>query len=335
MKEKNKNIVVIGGGTGTFTVLSGLKQYEDLNLKVIVSVTDSGGSTGKLRDDFGTLPVGDFRQVIVALADEENGNDLLRELFLYRFNEGEGLKGHNFGNLLLTALTGILGSEGRAISAASKILRVKGDVIMVSNDNVDLVAEYSNGNVLVGEASIDEPEEKYVEGTRITNLKIQPKTTISRRAKDAIKSADYIIMGPGDLYTSLLCNIVIPGVSEAIVKSKAKIIYITNLMTRYGQTTDYTVMDHINDLEKYLGKMPNVVLLNSKELPKAALDKYVEEKAFPVVDDIDRKKFNVIEADLLSGRLIEQKDSDEVKRSLVRHDSDKLAKELYTIVSSD
>lgn len=177
-----KNIVVIGGGTGTYTVLTGLKKYPELSLKAIVGVTDSGGSTGKLRDEFGILPVGDFRQAIVALSEEGNGENLLRDLFLYRFEKGSGLAGHNFGNLLLTALTDILGSEAKAITAAGKILRINGEVIMVSTDNVDLVAEYDDGSVLVGEAHIDEPDKRHNSNAKIKSLRIQPITKVSEKA---------------------------------------------------------------------------------------------------------------------------------------------------------
>ncbi|MBN1915457.1 YvcK family protein [Candidatus Dojkabacteria bacterium] len=330
------NVVVIGGGTGTYTVLSGLKKYSNLTLNAIVGVTDSGGSTGKLRDEFGTLPIGDFRQAIVALSGEGNGKNLLRELFLYRFEKGDGLKGHNFGNLLLTALTEILGSEEKAISAASKILRVQGEVIMVANDNVDLVAEYEDGSVLVGEAHIDEPDSKHDSTTRITSLRIQPNTKVSNKARCAILNADYIIMGPGDLYSSLLSNIVVPGVSEAINESKAEFVYITNLMTKCGQTYGFTIKDHVSEIIKYLGKYPDYILVNSTKLPEDVLDVYVDEKAFPVKDDLSVSgiRSKIIRKDLLSSYLVERQENDRVRRSLIRHDSHKLAKAIYEIMNS-
>jgi uncharacterized cofD-like protein len=335
--NKKLNVVVIGGGTGTYTVLSGLKKYDDLKLKVIVNVTDSGGSTGKLRDQFGILPVGDFRQALVALAEEGNGNNLLRELFLYRFEKGEGLKGHNFGNLLLTALTDILGSEQRAIRAASKILRIKGEVIMVAQDDVDLVAEYEDGSVLVGEAAIDEPNEKHNSEVKIKKLRIQPLTEMSEKATEALNDAEYIVIGPGDLYTSLLSNIVVPGVSEVIKKSKAKIIYIPNLMTKYGQTHGFKGSDFVEEMKKYIGKYPEIVLTNNAPLPKEAIQRYKESHEFPVVDDLDGKKYEVVRKDLLNNEIIERKeeDVDIVKRSLIRHDSHKLADELYNIITSE
>ncbi len=339
MNNSNKkiNVVVIGGGTGTYTVLSGLKKYDDLKLKVIVNVTDSGGSTGKLRDQFGILPVGDFRQALVALAAEGNGNNLLRELFLYRFEKGDGLKGHNFGNLLLTALTDILGSEQKAIRAASKILRIKGEVIMVAEDDVDLVAEYEDGSVLVGEAAIDEPNEKHNSEVRIKDLRIQPSTEISEKAKEALEAADYIIIGPGDLYTSLLSNVIVPGVGETIKKSKAKIIYIPNLMTKYGQTHGFKESDFVEEIKKYVGKYPEIVLINNSVLPKEALKRYEESHEFPVKSDLKDEKYQVIRKDLLNEEIIERKeeDVDIVKRSLIRHDSHKLADELYNIITSE
>lgn len=337
MKNNNNkiNIVVIGGGTGTYTVLSGLKKFEELSIKVIVNVTDSGGSTGKLRDQFGILPVGDFRQALVALAEEGNGNNILRELFLYRFDKGEGLKGHNFGNLLLTALTDILGSESKAIRTASKILRIKGEVLMVAEDNVDLVAEYEDGSVLVGEAAIDEPNEKHNSEIRISSLRVQPKTSISLKAQQAILEADYIITGPGDLYSSILSNIVIPGVPEAINKSKAKFIFITNLMTKYGQTHGFKISDFVLEMHKYTKKYPDFVLVNKTKLPEEALDLYKQSHEYPVQDDlIESDKTRIIRADLLNQDIISQKQQDAVKRSLIRHDYEKLANELLKIIKT-
>jgi uncharacterized cofD-like protein len=281
------------------------------------------------------------------LADEDNlpalpagrhggrqgGHGTMRDLFLYRFDDGAGLKGHNFGNLFLTALTNILGNERRAISAASKILRIKGEVIMVSEDNVDLVAEYEDGTVQVGEAKIDEPDERHNGNARITNLKIQPKTKISRRAKEVISGADYIVIGPGDLYTSLICNLVVPGVSREIKSSKTKLIYICNLMTKYGQTADFATCDHVDEVSKYLGKPPDFILVNNKSLPKELLKNYEDEFAFPVKDDLSKSgNFKVIRADLLSPEKIKRKDSDSVKRSLIRHDSEKIATQIVKII---
>ena len=197
---KKQNVVVIGGGTGTHTVLRGLKQYQkQLNVSAVVTMADSGGSTGRLRDEFGYLPVGDVRMALVALAsDVDEQEELLRKLFLYRFDKGDGLSGHNFGNLLLVALTDILGSEEAAIRAAARVLRVRGTVVPVTTEKVDLVATYDDGTQVIGEHNIDEPTTKRAQ-YKITELSITPQASISEAAESTILDADLIVLGPGDL----------------------------------------------------------------------------------------------------------------------------------------
>ena len=335
--NKSKTISVIGGGTGTFMVLSGLKKYPELNLNAIVAVTDSGGSTGHLRDEYGTLPVGDIRQCIVALADSTNGHNILRELLMYRFDKGD-VKGHNFGNLFLTALTEMLGSEEAAIQQAAKILHIRGNVIPISNEKIDLVANYEDGTELVGEHLIDEPDENHNCQQRISDLKVQPLAQISLKAKTAILESDYIILGPGDLYTSILPNVVVGGAKEALCNSKAKIIYIVNLMTKNGQTTDYTAQDHVNDIIKYSGRTPDYIFINNSQLPNNILTNYQEEYAFPVIDDVvedANTKSIIIRSDFVSDELVKKQDSDILKRSLIRHDSTKVAETIMAIANLD
>lgn len=329
-----KKVVVIGGGTGTFTVLTGLKKYP-LDLSAIVTVADSGGSTGRLRDEFGYLPVGDFRMVLSALAEANNEHEnLLRELFLYRFNKGEkGLKGHNFGNLFLVAMTEILGSEEDAFEFASSVLRVKGKVLPITNKDVHLVAKYEDGKVIEGETNIDTPSKKHDGRQKILNIKVKPKARISIKAKKEIKDADLIVLGPGDLYTSLLANIVVGGVPEAIKNSKAKFIYIVNLMTRYGQTHSFTAVDHIREIKKYVGRYPDFVFINSSPLPKSILKKYGRENDFPVKDDLTgNHDFKIVKGDFLAKNEIKKPTGDTLKRSFIRHDSEKLAKKIFEIV---
>ena len=204
-------VVVIGGGTGSHTLLSGLKKYP-FDLTSIVTVADSGGSTGRLRDEFGSLPVGDFRMALTALAPTDEEAEILRKLFLYRFDKGEaGLKGHSFGNLFLVALGNILGSNEKAIQYTSKILRVTGKVLPVTSQPLNLVAEYEDGSILYGEASIDEPPKGHNGKQRIKKLWVEPDLVITADASYEILNADYVILGPGDLYTSILANIVING----------------------------------------------------------------------------------------------------------------------------
>lgn len=330
-----KKIVVIGGGTGSHTVLSGLKNYP-LKLTSIVTVADSGGSTGRLRDEFGYLPMADFRMALVALADSDRDNTLLRQLFMYRFNRGEeGLKGHNFGNLFLVAMTDILGSEDKAIEFASKVLRVKGEVLPVTTGDVELIAEYEDGKIIQGETNIDEPAKDHDGTLRIVNLRLEPKAKVSLKAEKAIYEADLIILGPGDFYTSLLANVVVDGVPECLKNTKANLIYIVNLMTKYGQTYGFTVKDHLEELKKYVGKCPDFIFVNTTPLPWEILQKYEEERGFPVEDDLEEsEEFKIVRTDLLAAEEVKKPSGDVLKRSLIRHDGDKLAWEIMKIINS-
>lgn len=326
-------IVTIGGGTGSHTVLTGLKKYP-IDLTAIVTVADSGGSTGRLRDEFGTLPVGDFRMALAALASSEEEAQLLRELFLYRFDKGEkGLKGHNFGNLFIVAMADIFGSYDKAIENTSQILNVKGRVLPITSEPVDLHAEYEDGSTLDEEASIDEPPEDHDGKMRISKLWVEPDIPIARKTSRAILEADYIVLGPGDLYTSIFPNLVVNGTKTAIKKSKAKIIYIENIMTKYGQTWGFTAKDHVEEVKKYLDKYPDYVLINSEKLPERILADYEEEKDFPVKDDLEENSnYEVIREDILVPKKIKKVSGDTVRRSLLRHDPDKLAWEIIKII---
>lgn len=324
-KTERKNIVVIGGGTGTYTLLQGLKYYwGDNNIIKIVSMADSGGATGRLRDEFGQLPVGDARMGLAALAaDVDHHDKLLRELLLYRFNKGEGLSGHNFGNLLLVALTDILGSEAEAIKAASRILRIRGTVLPVTADNVHLVATYEDGTKVVGEHDIDEPPPEH-EDSRIMKLTTDRPAKITAEVAAALRDADIIIIGPGDLYASLLANCVIEGMPEAIAQSTAKFVYVSNLMTRPGQTRGMKLTDYIKEIISYIHRKPDTIIVNTTQLPKEALDRYAEEGDFPVEDDLTNG-IEIVRGDFLADEIIEKKDGDVLKRSLIRHDGGKLA----------
>ena len=324
---ERKNIVVIGGGTGTHTVLRGLKKYQkQVALSAIVTMADSGGSTGRLRDEFGYLPVGDVRMALAALAsDIDQHEELLRELFMYRFNKGEGLSGHNFGNLLLVALTDILGSEEEAIAAAARVLRVQGNVIPITTEKVDLVATYADGVIITGEHMIDEPAADR-RSQRITELTVVPSATISSRAEAALLNADMIILGPGDLYTSVLANCVVDGVVETLKHSTAKIVYVCNLMTKAGQTTGMGVSEHVTEISKYIQRMPDIVLVNTGFLPEDLLIRYAADGEYPVSFNYESDQCRIIPADMLANEVVQTAAGDVLKRSLIRHDPQKLAR---------
>lgn len=328
-----KKIVVVGGGTGTYTVLSGLKKYSDiLDLTAIVAMTDSGGSTGRLRDEFGYLPVGDVRMALSALAREDDEHDaLLRKLFLHRFAKNGDISGHNFGSLFLVALTDILGSEESAIEAASRVLRVCGTVLPVTHEKVHLVAEYSNGERIVGEHEIDEPNASVGE-QKITSLSITPKANVNTKAREALLQADLIIFGPGDLYTSVLANCVVDGFSEALARSKGKVVYISNLMTKVGQTTGMGVAAHVQELTQYSGRTPDFVFVNTATLPDNLLSRYELEREYPVVVDYESETCKVIARDFLASEEVVRGKGDVLKRSLIRHDPHKLASAIRALL---
>jgi uncharacterized cofD-like protein len=324
-----KKIVCIGGGTGTYTVLQGLKHYP-LHLSVIVSMTDSGGSNRVIRDEFGLLPTSDLRQCMVALASDET-DEILRNLFTYRYSQGTGIQGMTFGNLFMAALTDIYGSQEKAIEKTCEMLQVNGDIIPVTYDNSHLVARYENGVQVLGEHYIDEPTEE-LGPQQIVEFETIPKASANPLALKAIADADLIVMGPGDLYTSIICNLVIDGVASAISKSKAKKVYVANLMTKFGQTHGFGAQEHLNALEKYLGKGSiDICLINkNKDYPKGLLEKYEEEHASLVKDDL--KNGIAVRVDLISGKVHEKHDSDKLKRSLIRHDSKKLASAIMQLL---
>ena len=317
-----KKITVIGGGTGTFVVLSGLKDYP-LDLSVVVSMMDSGGSTGKLRDQLGVLPPGDLRQCMVALSDAPS---LWRKLFLYRFEKGD-LAGHNFGNLFLAALEKVSDNYDQAIESASYVLKTRGHVIPVTFDKLHIVAKYNNGKEVTGESLIDE---NFSENSRIENIRLEPKGDVNSKAISTIKDSEYIIIGPGDLYTSIIPVLLVKDISKTIVSSKAKIIYIMNLMTKSGQTTNYKASDHINDLKKYLGRSPDYIVFNNTKISAEILDWYKKYNEVAVINDLD-SNYKVISENLIDNKKIEMNPSDVLYRSILRHDSKKLAVLLNSI----
>ncbi|MBI2051670.1 YvcK family protein [Candidatus Roizmanbacteria bacterium] len=326
---KKPRIVVVGGGTGSYVALSGLKKYP-VDLTAIVTMMDSGGSSGKLRDELGVLPPGDVRQCLVALAESSR---LLREMFNYRF-EGGGLSGHTFGNIFLSALEKTTGSMKKAITEVGKILRIRGQVIPVTFSKADLCVELIDGKIIVGETHIDVVEKKE-KRVPIRRAFLDPKVEANPDAILAIQKADFILIGPGDLYTSIIPNLLVHGIKDSIQKSKAKKIYVLNLMTKYGQTTRYTASDHIRDLEKYTGRqILDTVLVNTKVPSDEALAWYVDFEEYPVSDDLGRSSdYLITRAHLVKNVMIEQSVRDRLRRSIIRHDPDKLASAIIKLIS--
>lgn len=318
-----KKVVVIGGGTGNFVVLTGLKNY-DVDLSAIVSMADSGGSTGVLRDELGVLPPGDVRQCLVALS---NSSTLMRSLINYRFENGN-LGGHSFGNLLLSALEKVTGSFEKAVEEASKILAIKGRVIPITMNQVHLKMILNNREVLDGEAEIY--LSKKIDGG-YKSIFLEPYPKVNPHVIEEIEGADLIILGPGGIYTSIIPNLIVEGVSEAICNSHAKKVFVINLMNRKGQTTGYKVGDNLNEVVKFLGRdVFDYILVNNAKPPKELIEIYAEEGEL-IENDLDQKR--VVLADLL-GPLSKRRNGDLMRRNLIRHDSKKLAKEVIKIVNN-
>jgi len=315
------NITTIGGGTGTFNVLSGLGKNKQLNLAAIVTVADSGGSTGELRDEFGILPPGDVRRAIVALAED---TEVVRRLFEYRFKEGRSIAGHTVGNLLLTALSDIMGDFERGIEELSEMFNVHGKVIPVTLDNVHLGVTLENGEQIVGETDIDIP--KHDASIPIRDAFLLGGGRLNPRAKEAIENSDYVIVGPGDLYTSIVPNLLCQGMVESLRTAGAKIIYVCNVMTKHGETDGFAVEDFVRVIEHYLGEgRIDFVLVNNGELRSDLLKKYEAEGKAPVrLRDrsvLQGKGIKIVERDFTS------------ETDYIRHDPRKLARTVEDFAS--
>ncbi|MDE3046012.1 MAG: YvcK family protein [Verrucomicrobiota bacterium] len=316
-----KKVVVIGGGTGNFVVLKGLKHFP-LDLTAIVSMADDGGSTGILRDELGVLPPGDVRQCLIALS---NSSRLMRSLMNYRFENG-GLGGHSFGNLLLSALEKVTGSFEKAVEEASKILNIQGKVIPVTTHQVRLKMVLNNRRILEGEREIYLSQE-IDQGYKTIYLEPFPK--VNPRVIDDILNADLLVIGPGGLHTSLIPNLLVEGVCDAICQSDARKVFVVNLMNRKGQTTGFRTSNYVKELVRYLGKdIFDHILFNVQKPTKQLIEVYANEGDL-VENDLDDSR--LIPAELL-GSLAEENKKDLLKRNLIRHDSKKLAQELMKIV---
>lgn len=322
-----KKVVVIGGGTGNFVVLRGLKQYP-VDLSAIVSMADDGGSTGILRDELGVLPPGDVRQCLVALSDSSR---LMRSLMNYRFENG-GLQGHSFGNLLLSALEKVTGSFEKAVEEAGKILSIKGKVIPVTTHQTRLKMILKNGKLLEGECQVyisQEIDQGY------SNIYLEPFATADAHAVDEIMNADVVILGPGGLYTSLIPNLLVEGIPKALMETQAKKVFVVNLMNKKGQTTNFKVSDHLRELQRFIGKDIFDYILVNQGTPAEELIKLYSEEGAMVENDLVSDP-RVISCNLIENGKAEYGAADALAkhRAFIRHDSKKLATELMQIVDN-
>lgn len=309
-----KKVVVIGGGTGMSTLLSGLKQFP-LDISAIVTVCDDGGSTGILREEFNIPAVGDIRRVLVSLSLTE---PLVMDLFNYRFDTKSGLSKHTVGNLLLTAASSITGNLSDGIEALSKVLNLKGKVIPLTEDNVTLMAKMKDGKIIEGEHNIT------LQKGKIDKVYYKNKAKVNVSALEAIKNADLILFSMGSLYTSIIPNLLIDDVVKEIEKSKAKIMYVCNMMTQPGETDNFKVTDHVKVLNKYLGKRKvDAVIVNTGDIDSKMREFYLtSEQKDPVIYDsenIDKYNLEVIKDDFIHI----------TQNNLLRHDSIKLGFHIF------
>lgn len=312
VREEKSKVVVIGGGTGQSVFLRGLKHYTP-NITAIVTVADDGGGSGVLREDLGMLPPGDIRNCLLSLANIE---PTMSEVMKYRFTDGV-LKGQSFGNLFLAAMNGVYGNFETAVYKMSEIFAITGRVLPVTLEDINLIAHLENGNLVKGESNI--PKHVKSQNTRISKIQLEPES--AKPLDDVIKSiydADKIVIGPGSLYTSIMPNLLVDGVVEAIKKSKAPKIYIANIMTQPGETDNYNVLDHVKAINKHCGEnIIDIVIANNEVLPKPVFDIYSKDGASQVLLDENQKHIledigiKVIECNLV-----------EIKSNYIRHDAD-------------
>lgn len=304
-------IVVIGGGTGQSVFLRGLKKKAN-NITAIVTVADDGGGSGVLREDLGMLPPGDIRNCLLALANIE---PTMREVMQYRFTDG-ALKGQSFGNLFLAAMNGLYGNFEVALYKMSQIFAITGKVLPVTLKNINLIAELKNGKIVKGESKIPEEVKKYktsIEKVYLDEQNVKPLDEVIT----SIENADIIIMGPGSLYTSIIPNLLVDGVVDAIKKSKAPKVYICNIMTQPGETDNYNVLEHVNAIVRHTNNnIIDYIISNNEVLGKEMLERYQNDGANQVLlDEEQRNKLRVMDIKCIEENLIE------IKNNYIRHDA--------------
>jgi uncharacterized cofD-like protein len=309
-------VTVVGGGTGLSVLLRGIKRLPNVELTAVVSVADDGGNSGVLREDLGMLPPGDIRSCLLALASEEEG---MRELLAYRFREGR-LAGQNVGNLIIAAAGDIYGNFETGIERISDILKVKGKVVPVSGEKMVLCAELENGNIVVGESNI--PRVVLRERSDIAHVFLESDNVpISTSARKAVRCADTILIGPGSLYTSIIPNLLVRGMLDAIGASKGRKVYVANVMTQPGETGNLSLSDHVNTLCRYLSPArPDYIIANNRPLRDDELSKYVQDGARQLIaSEADRRAIGEMGMRLIEGDFID------IRKGYIRHNATAVA----------
>jgi uncharacterized cofD-like protein len=324
---KRPKIVTIGGGTGHFALLSGLKKCK-VDLTAVVAMSDDGGSTGVLRDELGVLPPGDLRQCLVALSEAD---ELVRDLFTHRFAKGS-LKGHSFGNLFISALEQVSGSIERAVEGAGDVLKIRGEVLPVTLDKTKVLMTLKDGTVLKGEHAVSESKKLYKLG--IKSMRLLPNAQLNPKVELAIRQADLIVFGPGNLYSSLIPNLLVPGLADALRSAHAHTVFVMNLMNKKGHSNNFDCARYIEELEKFAhGSFVDIVLYNTGGVPANLIERY-KKQADPVLCHTTKEKNGIcfFGADLISTSVPKTLQGDPLKRTLIRHDPDKLARALYSLL---
>lgn len=317
LQNKNPKIVVLGGGTGMPILLRGLKDYP-IDLSTIVTVADDGGSTGEIRKQIEVPAPGDIRNVIAALS---NVDEELYELFQYRIKGTNGLSGHALGNILLVATNNITGDFNEAVEKIAKLFNVKANIYPIVNESITLHAEMEDGTIVSGESNIP------IKGNKIKRVFLTPdKITPNKQAIDAILEADLVVISPGSLYTSILPNLIMPDVVDAVKRTKASVVYVCNLMTQHGETDHYKASDHVKAIYRHIGENTiQKVIVNEKSIKSKYLQTYEREKSHPVQIDKDSLKdmgITVIEADVV-----------DYSNKMIRHNNEKIASILYKLAT--
>jgi len=320
--------VTIGGGTGSYTVLSGLKNIPGISISALVSMADDGGSGGALRNELGVLPPGDVRLCLVALSEHSN---VMRELMNYRFKEGT-LVGHNFGNIFLAAFEKVTGDFTKGLEIASEILKIKGTVIPITKNKAELAVSLLDGKVFEGENNIQNAD---LQSVGIKEVFYKNKVLLNEYAKVAILKADYVILGPGNYFCSIVPNLIVKGFKETILESKAKIILPINLTNKSGHTTNWKASTYLKDVEKYLEKPVDFILVNKDTLSKEQIECYKIEEGEGVLVEDDFNDSRVIRTHLLSHIIFEKPKEDVIPstKGFIRHDSEKLAECIEKIIN--